>query len=349
MTYCAGWKYKDTVFLLADSAATKITRPITSHSSFGELHAEVRGEHVEESLLKIVPIGAGTVAAYAGDVQFAANYLSFLRDGLPTAKSISDLLQSLTLSMGPFDPERVVALLLASSTNGGSHELTRWSTEHGTDLGGADYYQIGSLTSYHSALTPALLSKLAAGNVDTARMLVIATAIVQSYGIHDSMIDMNVGGLVFGAQTSLGVVNWQGDTNYVLYNAAFTSHALVTAIARDNTLVVTSSLTDSMRVFGHSASMPGTSIWDEQWLRRVKEELDSGLSPNWIFISTTGKIITLVFRQDIHKESKYIKLTNLGSGKFDLAVSHELMSTLVQPLQDRSDGSLPFRLNVRSD
>ena len=92
MTYCAGWKYKDTVFLLADSAATKITRPITSHSSFGELHAEVRGEHVEESLLKIVPIGAGTVAAYAGDVQFAANYLSFLRDGLPTAKSISDLL-----------------------------------------------------------------------------------------------------------------------------------------------------------------------------------------------------------------------------------------------------------------
>jgi hypothetical protein len=349
MTYCAGWKYKDTVFLLADSAATKITRPITSHSSFGELHAEVRGEHVEESLLKIVPIGAGTVAAYAGDVQLAANYLSFLRDGLPTAKSISDLLQSLTLSMGPFDPERVVALLLASSTNGGSHELIRWSTEHGTDLGGSDYYQIGSLTSYHSALTPALLSRLAAGNVDPARMLVIATAIVQSYGIHDSMIDMNVGGLVFGAQTSRGIVSWQRDTNYVLYNAGFTSRALVTAIARDNTLVVNSSLTDSMRVFGHSASMSGKSIWDEQWLRRVKEDLDSGLSPNWIFICTNGKIITLVFRQDIHKESKYIKLSNLGSGKFDLAVSHELMSTLLQPLRDRRDGSLPFRLSVRSD
>ena len=44
MTYCAGWKYAESVFLLGDTVATKASRPNTLQSSFGELHAEVRGE-----------------------------------------------------------------------------------------------------------------------------------------------------------------------------------------------------------------------------------------------------------------------------------------------------------------
>src|SRR5262245_11587115 len=45
MTYCAGWKYADSVFLLGDAAATKRSPPNTPRSSFGELHAQVRDEH----------------------------------------------------------------------------------------------------------------------------------------------------------------------------------------------------------------------------------------------------------------------------------------------------------------
>src|SRR5262249_33497274 len=59
MRYCAGWKYADSVFLLGDTAATKRSPPTTPRSSFGELHPQVRGEHVEESLLKLVPIASG--------------------------------------------------------------------------------------------------------------------------------------------------------------------------------------------------------------------------------------------------------------------------------------------------
>jgi hypothetical protein len=251
--------------------------------------------------------------------------------------------------MGPFDPDRAVELILASSKTDGSSELIHWSTTGGLDLSGADFYQIGSLTSYHAALTPAVLSQLAAGNLDAARMLPIATALVQSYGIHDNLIDMNVGGLIFGIQTSRGEVAWQQDTNYVLYDTAFTSHTLVTAIARDNTLAVCSTHPDDTRVFGHSTSMPRGNLWDKEWIQRIKEDLDSGLSPCWAFICTSGKVITLVFRRDISRGSRYVKLTNLGNGKFDLALSQELMSILRQPLQDRGDGSLPFRLNVRDD
>jgi hypothetical protein len=352
VTYCAGWKYTDTVFLLADAAATKSEKPTTKHSSFGELHAEIRGEYVEESLLKLVPIGPGIVAAYAGDVQLATQYLDFLRDSRPLVKDNIELLKSLTVSMGPFAPDREVALLLASSAPDGSCELLRWSTIEGIDQSNSDFYTIGSLNSYHAALTSALLSQLIAGKLDPGRMLATVTAIVQSYGIHDNLIDMNVGGVIFGVQTRLAAVTWQQDTNYVIYsqnNRTFAAPAIVTVIARDNALIVSSSLTNDTRVFGHSTSTPSKDLWDEKWRNNAKAALDSGSGRYWVFINTSGKVITLICRQHANTDSRYVKLSNLGDGKFDLAISHELMNLLLQPLSNPNDGSMPFRLNVRND
>ena len=256
MTYCAGWKYKDTVFLLADTAVTKNAEPATAHSSFGQLHAEVRGEHVEEGLLKLVPLGAGAVAAFAGDVQLAQSCLDFLRDAVPTMTTASGLLQSLSTSLGPFPEDRAVEILLAVTNESGGSELVHWDTLRGIDPVESDFYQIGSLTSYHAALTPAFLSQLAAGDLDAERMLSIACAMVQSYGVHDDMIAMNVGGLVFGVQTRNGLVNWQADTNFILYSLDFSYLAVITAIAKDNTIALFSSITDDTRILGHRQSGP---------------------------------------------------------------------------------------------
>src|SRR5262249_6698333 len=119
MTYCAGWKYEDSVFLIADTVATKPSRPSTSHSSFGELHAEVRGEHVEESLLKLVPISPGTTVAFAGDVRLAREVIEFLKDNYKDTIPIERLFSSVTTSLGPFEPTRAVEVLLASSKSPG--------------------------------------------------------------------------------------------------------------------------------------------------------------------------------------------------------------------------------------
>ena len=103
MTYCAGWKYKDSVYLLADTAATKSVPPAHPRSSFGELHAQVRRAHVEESLLKLVPIADGVAFAFAGDVQLATAIGNHLRNSYATAMSTADLFAGLTASVGPFD------------------------------------------------------------------------------------------------------------------------------------------------------------------------------------------------------------------------------------------------------
>lgn len=311
----------------------------------------MRGEHVEESLLKLVPLGSGTVAAFAGDVELATSCLDFLRDAIPTAANTREPLHSLTLSLGPFPKDRPVELLLAVTDEAGRCELVHWDSVRGLDHSDSDsdYYQIGSLTSYHAALTPALLTLFVQGKLETERMLSVVVAIVQSYGIHDDLVSMNVGGLIFGIQTRLGVVTWQQDTNFVVYSPDFSYRAIITAIARDNTLVLSSSISDDTRVLGHSTSMPGANLWTADWLCKAKSELDSGATPVWVFLSTTGRVITLILRSDVTKDSRYVRLENQGGGKFDLGMSLELMAILQQPMQNRNDGSLPFRLNVRND
>ena len=349
MTYCAGWKSQDAVFLLADTAVTKRSKPATTHSSFGQLHDEVQGEYVEEGLLKLVPLNSGTVAAFAGDVDLATSCLEFLRSRITATTSPRDLLQGLTVSLGPFPKERPVEILLAFTDEAGRSDLVHWESLRGLDPTESDYYQIGSLTSYHAALTPELISLFVSGSLDTERMLSVVSTIVQSYGIHDDLIRMNVGGLIFGAMSRLGSVTWQPDTNFVLYSLDFSFRAVITAICRENMLVLSSSITDDTRIFAHSVSMPRVGVLTEDWLQRAKREIDSGATPLWVFISTVGRVITLIFRADVNKESRYVKFTNLGGGNFELALSPDLMELLRKPLQDRNDDSMPFRLNVRND
>lgn len=348
MTYCAGWKYEKSVYLLADTLATKQLPPTTETSSFGQLHDKVRGEYVEESLLKVVPIAPGTALAFAGDVQLATTIIEFLKETFHSAETLEKLFALLKASLGPFDPCRPVELLLAYSSANAETKLVHWDTSHGLDNSESDYYQIGSLTSYHAALTPQVLSVLAKGGLAPDRILPTLSAVVQSYGIHDNLIDLNVGGLIFGLRVHNGEIAWQEDTNFVLYDPTFASIAYISAFARDDALVVNSSLTNDIRVFGHSASTPSVQAWLESWNTFVASHINSDKYRYWVFLSTTSKVITVLRRERFDSENKYFNLQYSGDGKFTFGLSPEMMALLAQPLVDRGDGSLPFRLNFRN-
>ena len=350
MTYCAGWKYSNSVYLFADTAATKNSPPTTTHSSFGELHAQVRGEHVEESLLKIVPLSDGIAVAFAGDVQLATSIIEFLSENLEAnASDVRPLLSSVTTSLGTFSRDREVGLLLAVSDSLREPQLLHWNTASGLDTSESDYYQIGSLTSYHSALTPQVLSLLAKGNLAPDRLLSVLTAVVQSYGVHDNLIQQNIGGLIFGLRTHAGKTIWQEDTNYVLYDPQVKSPIWVSAFVRDNVVVLNSSQTNDIRCLAHSVSTASIQAWCDKWQNHVKSHLETDRYRYWVFISMLGKVITVLRRDNLDEESRYVSLRKTGDGKFDMGISGELMSLLKQPLIDMQDGSLPFRLNFRND
>jgi hypothetical protein len=347
MTYCAGWKYADSVFLLGDTAATKGSPPTTPRSSFGEVHAQVRGEHVEESVLKLVPIASGAAVAFAGDIQLASELIAFLKNNYDDTP-LDMLFSSLTASLGPFDSNRPVEVILASS-RGADSCLVHWNTVHGFRAETSDYCQIGSLTSYHSALTPQVLSTLAAGKVPPERLLPMLAAVVQSYGVHDNLIDMNVGGVIFGLRVHSGGLTWQDDTNYVLYDPSFANTAYVSVFVRDDVLVVGSSLTDDVRVLAHRVSMPSSEVWLNSWKTYINTHLSSDQYRYWVFLNTLAKVITVLRREAFEQDSRYVRLNATIDGKFTIGMSPELMALLVEQLVDRRDGSLPFRLNFRND
>lgn len=350
MTYCAGWKYSNSVYLFADSAVTKNLPPATSHSSFGELHAEVRGEHVEEALLKIVPLSDGIAVAFAGDVQLATNIIQFLWENLgKDTGDLRSLLASVADSFGPFSRDRDVELLLAESGLLEESQLIYWNTASGVDPSESDYYQIGSLTSYHAALTPQVLSLLTRGNLAADRLLSVLAAVVQSYGVHDNLIEQNIGGLIFGLRTYAGKITWQEDTNYVLYDPQIERLIWVSALVRDNVVVLNSSETNEIRCLVHSISTPSIQAWIDKWQDNVRSHLETDQYRYWVFISIAEKVITVLRRDDINSASRYVSLTKTGDGRFEMGISGHLKSLLQKPLKDMRDGSLPFRLNFRND
>jgi len=338
----------ESVYLLGDTLITKSSPAITRISSFGQLHDKVRGDHVEESLLKIVPIAPDTVVAFAGDVNLATMLIEFLKENLDITESFESLFDSVNVSLGPFGKDRQVELLLAHSSINGKAILIKWDTVHGFDVTNSDYYQIGSLTSYHAALTPMVLSIFANGKLSPDRILAMLTSVVQSYGVHDNLIDQNIGGIIFGLSVHNGNIIWQEDTNFILYDPSFASVVCISAFVRDNVLIVCSSLSDDTRIFAHSTSILSMQKWLETWSSFVFDHLNSDQYKYWVFLSTSGKVITVLRRDVFDCENKYFSLKYLGDGKFDLGLSPEMMALLKQPLRDRGDGSLPFRFNFRN-
>ncbi len=301
------------------------------------------------TLLKLVPIGAGSAVAFAGDVQIAAQMIHFLKENLSHVDSGEKLLAQLTASLGPFDPVRPVELIIAITSQGAPAELIRWDSISCQSSADSDYYQIGSLASYHSALTPEFLARLLRGNVPSERVLPAITALVQSYGVHDNLIDQNIGGLIFGLFCTDGATHWQEDTNFVIHDLAVSSLIFVSAFSRGDALVVCSSATNETRIFMHSSNQLSPNEWLSNWRDYVQEKVNSDHYRYWVFIRAEDKCITVVRRANPEQPGDFVRTTALGDGKFDLAIHAELMALLRQPLVDLGDGSLPMRLNFRND
>lgn len=351
MTYCFAWKYGDNVYLLGDTAMTKSSLPKFEKSSFDQLHDKVRGEYVEESLLKIVPIAPDTAIAFAGDVQLATAIIEFLKENLCSAETFADLFRKVNASLGPFDPKQTVELLLAYAPSNGEPQLIHWDSRHGLDTNQSDYYTIGSLTSYHAALTPLVLSTLVDNKLASDRVLPTMTAIVQSYGIHNNLIEQNVGGIIFGLRVCNGEIIWQEDTNFVLYNPTAENLAglnYISAFIRNDVLVVNSSFTNDVRVFAHSVSTSSIQAWQESWYSFIVNHIKSDRYQYWVFLSVAKRVITILRRDNFDIANKYFSLEHLGNENFSFGLSPELMALLMEPFISCDDDILPFRINFRN-
>lgn len=351
MTYCAGWKYKNSVCLLADAGAVNYVASAAPTQGDGESPDDVADGHVAASPLRLVALANGVAVAYAGDVELAAQLLAFLHEHQARATSHRELLTRLTSELGPFDAGREVALLLAASSPEGEAELLHWTTTGGLDENAADYHQIGTPTPHHAALTPELRGALAAGELTTERLLPILTAVVQAHGEHVVAKGLQVGDLIFGLRTEHGAITWQDDTHVVIYEPEFAFSTHVSVRARDHAIAAHSAFNNEVSVFAPAALAPTPEDTRriDAWRRAVHAARDPDRFRHWVFISAGEKVVTLVIRNELERESRLVRVAGINQGKFDLSLSPELTGLLLRPLHNRDQGPVPLHLSVRED
>ena len=166
------------------------------------------------------------------------------------------------------------------------------------DTSDANFHYIGSLTSHHarSASQSEPLACQTRGQLPAERLLPLITAIVQSYGVHDNLIDQNIGGLIFGLRTQGSRILWQEDTNFVIYPPELENSIWVPALARANVNVVNVPLTKQARYL-HTREHCGDSRNRlEKWQTSVRQAFDGDNYRYWFFISALGKNITVLER-----------------------------------------------------
>lgn len=341
MTYCVGWKYKNSVYLLADTAVTHSNQPETRRSSFGQIHDKVRGECVEEALLKIVPIAPGVAVTFSGDVQLAGEIIEFLQNKLLFAETYENLFKFLDTELGPFPRNRPVQLLFAASTKNGDTDLLCWDSIRGLEQNNVDFYQIGSFSnSHHAGTTFSVKDKLPNAQISEDHFLPVLGAVIQSYGIYDNIINKNTGGVICGLRSHNGAIEWQEDTNYILYNPSLSEIEYISAFIRDNVLVVISFKDNGTRILSNSISTPVFRDWLKKWESHIHTRKTSDQYRYWTFISKPEKLITIIRRESFEREGTYFKIKYIGNGKFDLKLNPELDARLRQKIASPGDGDL---------
>jgi hypothetical protein len=174
------------------------------------------------------------------------------------------------------------------------------------------------------------------------------TALVQSYGLHDNLIDQNIGGIVCGLELTPYGVKWQSDTAFVLYNSPMEAPEIIFSFIRDNALVVHSSLTKETRVLMNSA-VPKWEDWLRKWNPTVDRQIKTDHYPVAIFIRREDKLITVISRLP-QKEDGQVKLEDGKNGTVLLTLGSSLLQHLARELGEPIEaGTLPFLLTFLYD
>ena len=165
----------------------------------------------------------------------------------PLGMQLPQLIESTANSLGPFPNNDPVTLLIGNKESTGA-ELYLWESRKPYEIVPVQgFSSIGSIGSYHTKLTREMVAFLIQRFSYNHFPLILS--LVQAYGIHENVIQHNVGGIIFGASLTSDGVRWQPDTSYLLYDEDISDIQIVTCLARNNALAVYSSINKERYLF----------------------------------------------------------------------------------------------------
>jgi len=317
MTYILGWKSGASSFLCGDTAITRDGGPpiAPDQSSFGEASFTKGSRHVREGLIKMINLGNAAIGL-CGDVDAARDFIrefsQRLDGGMPSSEALSRTVSNRT----PMNSLRSYSLIVALRDAQGSRLFCFNARNDGRLLEIQDGYAVhlGSMSERMKRTTQKWVGCVVhefRSNPDHA--LAVVLAVVQSFGIHDYLMNESVGGVFLGAVVDAAGVRWQKDTLYMIYGPDFQERGAVETIARENVLVVHSSINHRCIYFGDNLMGGVSEAWKARWW---DEAFEHGLHGQFDYICLlgNGQRTVLVCEMNQQLKSANIDLTLRPTG-----------------------------------
>lgn len=359
MTYVVGWKTAENSFLCADMAITKVgsnlEKETREQSVFGERIVSTDNESVRDSLPKIIKINQNIILGFAGDVGLANTVIEDLklRVEFLDITSESDLLRLLESS--------VANCLFGESTNQIQIILTSIialkpvmvSYNHDNAMKSqviTDIVQIGSLTEnpIYTASSHFISSVLAQGSLPLRRMLPCVTSFIQSFGVHDPIMEYyGVGGVITGALLGEAGVEWQDNTIYILYDDLSSVLELINVINNEGTILARDAK-GNYQVFANKNNFIPYEEFTDEVIEEIKFDINTDSYKYVAFINKRHRQVVVLEREPLANNSKYFNLEIQNEVDLNINIEPELSAVLMKNRR-QTKNAVPFSFEFLFD
>lgn len=304
MTYCLGWKDVNNVYLLADSAISFSSKYIAElrvnkaeYSSFGEKHTEYSNLFVEEGVLKIRIFNNEIGVIFSGNTDEIADVIVMMQTLLENGSTMRETLECIRRSVS-YDAAKFVIGFMEE----GKPILIYFDTKQIVE---GDVFHIGSGSKKHDWVKRVqwFVTQCKAQNLAPEDKLFFLMTVLQCYSTTDRMMSIGVGGVFCGVLINSGGIKWAKDVTYfIYYTRDLCKFDLVTVIARNNCICVSSSFNNGTTVILPSKKIIDSTDYHEKFIPEIKKILSDSKTDFFVFYSPLSPISYMILLVRINKK-----------------------------------------------
>ena len=366
MTYIVGWRFGSTAYFASDTAVT-VVGPLSesppeesqgAKTSFGESNVSEPLRAVSEGALKLINLGRAAVAM-CGDIPLARSVTTSLARRLEDGDDPQQALRNAVADNGPFSDHQRQIHLIVGIPQFPTPKLFAFNIDGDQkihEVPDCTLVQFGSMEAKYKSVTAQMISKLKIFANEPDQFLIAGLAFLQSYGIHDHLLEHGVGGAFCGLHVGTETIQWQKDVLYFVHTSrdrpsdptAPDCGEMVSSIVRDHVLVVRSTFSHRCSYFGDSVNRGLNDEWKAKWWDNTFEFISHGRFDFVVALNTRDRIISVVeMMKNLSSRHLRIEPGSPQSEGFRLQVvySPDLSKCMREPCPDRHDGTLPIRFN----
>ncbi len=341
------WLVNGDIYAVADSAVTWQQKPATVNSSFGDAVVQRGPEIVEEAVCKIFQLGPNSLGMIAGNGDIGQQAMQALRGRLDGEDLLVQVQGIIGGPGGVSGCELLVGRVLA-----GRPEIVLFDGKLFRSTSGGAI--IGSLPPERMQELDGFMTQLRYLRSTPQQRLVTTIAFLRALGVQNPLIENGVGGAMYGALIRRNGVEWQLDTNFILFDPRLTKAVnsarkgppspLLTidehfdeirVAVREAVVVVYSTLTGK-DLLANDLVLPCIEDWKSRWLPDVFRSFAEHGAQFVVFISCVSPHVIVVDR--CASKDTFIRPHGDGRLRMPWAISPDLMNELISPSKSIGPG-----------